>query len=197
MAKLLFFALVTFPWVLALVDAQGTVTDDSALTPAEVLGNGFSPASPLFARDILDTRQIYNCITVVAVRLAGAAALPNVAPGGRTAAEVVVVSTQVASVVGVAPRARLARPAIGHPGLGDAGNPARTTVPAGGEPSGFSCPPMTVTNSLGDSLELGEDCELKYSSAKPTTTITPPKRPSLCEYEKRIAHQPAQHRQST
>ncbi|KLJ12958.1 hypothetical protein EMPG_09436 [Blastomyces silverae] len=29
---------------------------------------------------------------------------------------------------------------------------------------------MTVTNSLGDSLELGDDCALKYSPAKPTPT---------------------------
>ncbi|KKZ63912.1 hypothetical protein EMCG_01770 [[Emmonsia] crescens] len=43
-------------------------------------------------------------------------------------------------------------------------------MPAGGKPSGFSCPPRTVTNSRGDSLELGDDCALKYSPAKSTTT---------------------------
>ncbi|OJD15339.1 hypothetical protein AJ78_04384 [Emergomyces pasteurianus Ep9510] len=165
MAKLLSIALAAFLWLLALVDAQGAPKDDSA--PAEVLGNGFSPASPLFARGMLDTRQI----TVAAVKLDGVVALPNVAPGARTAAVVAAASTQAASVVGVAPHALLVTTDTTTITRGRESTTTTTrTVPVEGEPSGFSCPPMTVTNSLGDSLELGNNCVLKYSPAKPTTT---------------------------
>ncbi|PGH05336.1 hypothetical protein GX51_03057 [Blastomyces parvus] len=132
----------------------------------------------------MDSRPPVRCLHVIiaaVVNPGGVVVLRSVARRGRTAAGEEVASTLAASVVEVEPHAGQARPAIGLPGLGDAVRPARTTresttttttktVPPGGEPSGFSCPPMTVTNSLGDSLELGDDCALKYSPAKPTTT---------------------------
>ncbi|GAB1319419.1 hypothetical protein MFIFM68171_09629 [Madurella fahalii] len=36
----------------------------------------------------------------------------------------------------------------------------------------FSCIPMTVTNAEGATLELGDDCALKYEPPEPTTTTT-------------------------
>ncbi|PGH34327.1 hypothetical protein GX50_02810 [[Emmonsia] crescens] len=166
MAKLFSFTIYALLWLLALVGAQETPEDPSNLPPAQVLGNGFSPASPLSARGMLDTRQI----TAAVVNPDRVVALPSVALGARTAVAAAVVFTQAASVVEVVPHARLARPAIWPPGVGNAESSAQTTVPPGEKPSGFSCPPRTVTNSRGDSLELGDDCALQYSPAKSTTT---------------------------
>lgn len=54
--------IVALLWLLALVDGQETPKDGSTLQPAEVLGMGLSPASPLFARGMLDIRQVYTCV---------------------------------------------------------------------------------------------------------------------------------------
>ncbi|KKZ63913.1 hypothetical protein EMCG_01771 [[Emmonsia] crescens] len=122
MAKLFSFAIYALLWLLALVGAQENPEDPSALPPAEVLGSGFSPASPLSARGMLDTRQI----TAAVVNRDGVVALQSVAPGARTAVAAAVVFTQAASVVEMVPRAPLARPAIWPPGVGNAESAAQT-----------------------------------------------------------------------
>jgi hypothetical protein len=38
--------------------------------------------------------------------------------------------------------------------------------------SGFSCPPMTVTNQAGDELSLDESCALEFSPAPASTDIS-------------------------
>ena len=39
-------------------------------------------------------------------------------------------------------------------------------------PEGFSCPPMTVTNALGDELSLDQECQLEYSPGSLTPSST-------------------------
>ncbi|QSS59676.1 hypothetical protein I7I51_09112 [Histoplasma capsulatum] len=121
-------------------------------------------------------------ITAVAANPDGVVARQSVARRARIAAEEAAASIQEADVAVADLHAHLAQFVIRPLGLGNAENLARIlelttttttttkTVPPGGEPSGFSCTPMTVTNSLGDSLELGDNCALRYFHAKTATS---------------------------
>lgn len=50
-------------------------------------------------------------------------------------------------------------------------------------PSDFSCPPMTVTNTLGDQLEMDEECALEFSPGTQTQTQNPYRPPEKTEPE--------------
>ncbi|KGY14776.1 hypothetical protein PABG_12370 [Paracoccidioides brasiliensis Pb03] len=190
MAKLLFVAAVSLLCLSAPVSAQENPEDETALSAAEALGNGFSPASPLFSRNILDSRQTYRCvdagyypcsrtlmtpINVAAVDPDGAAVRPIVVRLAQPAVMAAVVSIQAESAVGMASLAVLAliTTTITRTRIEESTTTTTRTItpPPEEQPSGFTCSPMTVTNSVGDSLELGNDCALKFSPAE-TASVT-------------------------
>ncbi|EER36864.1 predicted protein [Histoplasma capsulatum H143] len=113
--------IIALLWLLALVDGQETPKDGSTLQPAEVLGMGVSPASPLFARGMLDIRQI----TAVAANPDGVVARQSVALRARIAAEEAAASIQEADVAAADLHANLAQFVIRPLGLGNAENLAR------------------------------------------------------------------------
>ncbi|KGQ01124.1 hypothetical protein PAAG_12162 [Paracoccidioides lutzii Pb01] len=140
MAKLLSVAAVSLLCLFAPVSAQENLEDETALSAAEVLGNGVSPASPLFSRNILDSRQTYRCvdagyypcsrmfmtpINVAAVDPDGAAVRPIVVRLAQPAVMAAVVSIRAESAVGTASLAVLALSAISSVESGDAELPAR------------------------------------------------------------------------
>ncbi|ODH26727.1 hypothetical protein ACO22_04469 [Paracoccidioides brasiliensis] len=86
-----------------------------------------------------------------------------------------VVSIQAESAVGMASLAVLAliTTTITRTRIEESTTTTTRTItpPPEEQPSRFTCSPMTVTNSVGDSLELGNDCALKFSPAE-TASVT-------------------------
>ncbi|PGH05858.1 hypothetical protein AJ79_06700 [Helicocarpus griseus UAMH5409] len=190
MAKLPSISTFTLIWLFTLVNAQKKPNNDSG-QPAQKIGNGFSPASPLFT-------------SAVAVKSAGTAVQPNVAPAAHDAAKKAAASTPAANAVVMVSLVRPVPPATAPADTGDVDPAVKrtretttvTTTASEEAPSGFSCAPMTVTNAVGDSLELNNDCGLKYFPAKTTTSYAqvagmvrarqddcPPTRTTMTVYE--------------